>query len=146
MSNLSNKYLRNKLRNTDLSKFSYEDKQVILQEIKQLNKQNSAFKGQIPKLVKKDIFECCDFFNIENLDLFLRLKLSKSLSAKYISEIIKQLKQCESLYLTIGNKTLIRNYNFIKFTQNSNNYCYYIDSPTYLKTAYFKLVKQRKNH
>lgn len=144
-SNDSDIYLRNYIRHHELKDLSLKKKKEIVKEINKLNKEKTKENKYYQKLIKKDFISLNDFNALKNKSLFLRFKLYKSLSKKYIEEILRQLNEKDKIKINVRNKIVIKEENALYFLNDVDDYFFVLEDKKYLKTKYFKLFKKGKN-
>lgn len=143
-SNLKNDYTRNKIRHEIVDKLSDDDKKQLLKEIIKLNKSKKEELKILKPYLKKDSYIYEEFINIPYLNSYLRL-LFPDKSAKYYSEIIRQIKQDDNFKLIKDNKYLVKEYGMVNIFDKPEDYEYVFnnfDEIEYKKYDYFKIVKK----
>ena len=143
-SNLTDTYERNKIRHTKIEKMSKQEKKELLKEIKYLNYiQNNEIKA-VKEFIKvnKTLFDYETFMACPYLKRLLRTLIKEDLSDKHLNEIIKALQSKRNIELTIDNKCIYKEYDYIEITDKPVEYSYTIDKLEYKKYPYFKLAKK----
>ena len=141
-SNLTDSYLRNRIRHSKIEKMNDRDKDGLLKEIEYknyvLSEQNKAVKKFINNntLFNYDEFMTCPF-----IKQLLRTLLYDDLSDKYLNEIIKALKSNKNIELKVKEKCLYKEYSYIEVCEKTKPYSYKLDKLVYKTYPYFKLTK-----
>lgn len=143
--NDSDLYLRNYIRHHEIELLTLKEKLKILREINELNRRKNKELKYYKKFAKKNFISFEEFLKFENKSLFLRLKLDKTLSKRYVEEIIRQIEVKEKIKFEIKEKILIKEDGFLYFFDKNYNYEFLLEDKKYLKTKYFKLFKGGKN-
>jgi len=117
-SNYSDIYTRNIIRKK-LDLYTKEDKQTLLLEIENKNKEKQAIK-QACELYKNKMLKEEGFFSFEYKEDLLREKLYKDLSNKEIKELIRQVNSKTSIKIPVREKYLVREYGYIYVCRKIN--------------------------
>lgn len=148
--NLSNKYLRNKIRNTVLSKMSSKEKESLLIEIEEENKKRESNLKTLNNLMKFEKIPIEEFLKIQEVEkqlLIYELIVDKvpeainRLSWYRINDLIRILKSerpnvCIKIY---GKYYFIREYNsfYVDILEENYDYSYVMDRPSLMNTKEF---------
>lgn len=142
-SNLTYDYARNAIRHNELSKFAKKDKEALFAFVESINTQRSAIIADYLKKYQKDVYELKEFSKIKDKDLFLRIKLSRKLSKKELTEIKNELKKAKSFKRYCQKRWLIKEYDKIYFIDELyDDYRYVINDLKPFSTPYFKITTQ----
>ncbi|MCH5171405.1 MAG: tRNA lysidine(34) synthetase TilS [Erysipelotrichales bacterium] len=151
VSNLSNDYTRNKIRHERIELMTKKEKIDLKKIIDEKNIKLMDLKGKLETHINENNHLCLaniDTDNLYNWDILLNLFLeannvSYRVSLKQSNEILKVIKSNKpNVEIRLGkNKNIIKDYNFLKITDNLKvkNYKYIMEAPTKLDTEYFTL-------
>lgn len=151
VSNLSNDYTRNKIRHEQIELMTKSEKLGIKAKIDAKNRKLLNLKEKLQKHIDPDDNLRLDNFDVSNLyewcillNLFIeRNNVPHRVSVKYAKEILKAINFGKNniVFRLNKNKNIVRDYNFLKITDNLKEtyYKYIMEAPTKLDTEYFVL-------
>lgn len=151
VSNLSNDYTRNKIRHERIELMTKSEKLELKTQIDEKNKKLFNLKTNLQKHIDQDNNLCLDKLEMSNLydwcillNLFIeRNNVSNKISLKYAEDILKAIKSKKTniVFRLNKNKNIVKDYNFLKITDNLKEtyYKYIMEAPTKLDTEHFVL-------
>lgn len=142
-SNLSNDYSRNRIRHEVVERLSIKEKNTIVKEIKQLNKEEKE-KEEIALtfIAGRTRFPEKELLNRDDLDRILRILIVKELSDKQVKELIKQLTNTSHFEVLIKNKYICKEYGYIEVYPEEKDYIFTLNETKFFKDVHFKLSKK----
>ena len=147
-SNLTNHYERNKIRHSKINNLDSQEKNKIIQDIKDKNikKENDLLEG-LEIFKTKSSFDVDEFLSIPNLKNVLRVYFEHK-SDKYFCEMLRQLKECDNCVFINNSFYLVKEYSKINYFSFKGNYEYKFNNINELINKdydYFKIVKSGNN-
>ena len=140
-SNLSDDYLRNRIRHQIIDKMDYHTKLDYYYRLEALNQKILAKELYYQTKYQTNVYDLNDIKAIKDLDCFLRIKLYKDLSNKEIQEIKRQIKDTQSFVMKVRDYYVTNEYGKIYFFKQVD-YQYQLEAHEYLETEYFKIVEE----
>ena len=142
-SNLSDDYLRNRIRHNIVSLMTLEEKRNLYKEIMDMNmvigRKFSVVDYLYDKYVVDDVLDE-SFVNVYDAEyvLFKYLKM-KHMSSSRLKDIIKKIKSKKNIIIELDDEySLVKEYSKIKKVKIDNSeYSYVLDHLEYLDTEYF---------
>ena len=142
-SNLSDDYLRNRIRHNIVSLMTLEEKRDLYKEIMDMNmvigRKFSVVDYLYDKYVVDDVLDE-SFVNVYDAEyvLFKYLKM-KHMSSSRLKDIIKKIKSKKNIIIELDDEySLVKEYSKIKKVKIDNSeYSYVLDHLEYLDTEYF---------
>ena len=147
--NLENEHLRNKIRNTIVSKYSMEERNKMLKKIELENVKRQENLKRVNSLLNYEKISIEEFNKLSEIEKqllvyqLIRDKVEENINLTYyrINEMIKLLHSnkpnvCHKIY---GLYYFIREYNFfyIGKLEKETAYCYYMNEPSLLDVKEF---------
>lgn len=139
VSNQSDTYLRNKIRNQILKRMSYEGKMHLLKEIQQANVDLEAMHKEVHCfLSQRDKYAIHEFKEFPYQELCLRSLLKVTKSSAYYQELIKQILQCPRLCLEFDDFYLMVHQGYF-YISSKEEFSYQIKELKEMDLKSFKL-------
>lgn len=141
-SNLSNDYTRNKIRHEIVEKMSRKEKNKLIKEIKIRNIDLTLKSEDASKyLNKRKRITVEEFLSYKYPSFLLREMIKENIATKEVNELIKQIKEAKSLEILIGDKYLVKEYDYLEVYPKEDNYEYVLDKIKCIRTKHFNLTK-----
>lgn len=136
--NFSDHYTRNYIRHHDLNKLSDKDKDDLYQKIQRIDqKLSKKERDYLKRYALLNSYSLKEVLKIEDLRLFLDIKLAKHLSKAEYQELKRQLLSSESFKYETKKVKLYKEGEDLTFVKEEP-YSYLLRSPKVLRTPYFK--------
>ncbi len=148
--NLEDHYSRNRVRHKIVSKMDESDRNAMIQQIKQLNKELNEKKKQFSKICQEKI-QVESIINNQDPEAFLMFWVKKysniQLTSKQSKELVKQLHSTQNVEISLSNYVkLSKMYNSLELIEEIDvSYCYVLDKIEVFETPYFKIATSGKS-
>ena len=143
--NSEDKYRRNQIRHEVVEKLSREERDHLLEEIREKNAQLTALREKADAyLSQADSYEAEEFLSLPYREECLRHLLYPDLSRAYIVELLKQLEERENFRLKVRDKLLCREYGRISVHLPKGSFCYTLERIEHRTFPSFSLSEQGK--
>lgn len=143
-SNLSDDYARNLIRHSKVEKMSKKEKDEIIKEINDINKQKQKEYNAISKYLDKEEFTVEQFLDIPYLHTYLRC-FFKNKTERFLNEMIRQIKESKHCVFKSEYRYIVKEYGFIHIFDIPKEYSYTFESIKDMKSRkyeYFKLANK----
>lgn len=131
-SNLENHYQRNIYRHNYVDKLTLKEKNEIVKEINNKNKEKQLHLKQAKSYLKKDKYTPDEFVNIPYIDLYLK-SIFTNKSINNIHEILRQLKESKSCVFIDNGWILVKEYDYVMLFVKPFSYSYEFNNMKSLK-------------
>ncbi len=142
-SNLSDDYSRNRLRHSLIEKMNAEEKESLIREINEQNSEKEKEKEQIETFLnKRSRIEYSELAECAIKEKVLRYLIRKDISSRYLEELLRQLKESESLLIKIQDQYLVKEYGYIEVFDIPIDYAYRLNKYQNMHRQYFTISKK----
>ena len=142
-SNLSDDYTRNKIRHEIVDRLNVKQKNEYVVTINTLNKRLSDARERAKKYLKgRNKISVKEFMDYDDNFFLLITFIGENISFKYAEEIIRQIENSSSFEISIKDKYLCKEYDYLEVYPKEDDYLYVLDKLNYLKAKHFKLSKK----
>ena len=143
--NSEDNYRRNQIRHQTVEKLSREERDQLLTEIAEKNRQLRELRnGAAAYLAQGTDYDAEEFLQREDRKECLRQLLYRDLSDSYLEELLKQLGERGTAHLQVRSKLLNREYGRIRCGRSKDPFCYTLEKPEYRTFPSFSLCPEGK--
>lgn len=140
-SNLANDYTRNILRHDIVEKMDKVSKLALYHKVETLNRRRDNILDYYRKTYAKNVYNLDEIKMINNLDLFLRVKLYEDLGKEYLEEIKRQIFNSDAFMMQIRDTYVTKEYGKLYFSETLKAYEVKVNNNLEYDHQYFKVVK-----
>ena len=138
-SNLGDSYKRNRIRHEIVEKLGKEDRERYLKIIEEENRELDKRRKKLIPILEKEYLSTEEWNDLEDKQMYLRLKAAHDLSGDQVKEIIRQLDEAEHPLIRLRDKIITKEYDRIALFTPNDDYSYTMNSIRYFRTDYFQI-------
>lgn len=143
-SNLTDDFKRNEIRHNVVTKYSKDEREEILNKIKNLNKEIEDRKNNLKEYLDREYLTIDEFRNLKDQEMYLRLKVDMSLSNEYINEIINQILNSNKMTMNINGRMISKEYEKLYVFTCNSDYSYILNKDDLITTPFFQIKNEGK--